>query len=104
MAPAPTVTFIPCCDRGEGIIFIDTLPFLSTNLVDGTTYRYLGGPATGQGLGPLGINTLVSGQCYTLIFGVSPSVYPILPTYILNTTFAPTGNNCLDHACPECSP
>jgi hypothetical protein len=104
MIAAPTVTFIPCCNRGEGIIFMDTVPLLSTNLVDGATYRYLGGPATGYGLGPLGIDTLVSGQCYTLVFGVSPSVYPILPTSIVPSTFASTGNNCLDDTCPECSP
>jgi hypothetical protein len=99
MIAAPTVTFIPCCNRGEGIIFIDTVPLLSTNLVDGAIYRYLGGPATGQGQGPLGIDTLVSGQCYTLVFGVSPSVYPILPTFIVPSTFASTGNSCLDPAC-----
>lgn len=99
MIAAPTVTFIPCCNRGEGIIFIDTLPLLSTNLVDGAIYRYLGGPATGQGQGPLGIDTLVSGQCYTLVFGVSPSIYPILPTSIVPSTFASTGNSCLDQAC-----
>ena len=104
MTAAPTVTFIPCCNRGEGIIFIDTVPLLSTNLVNGATYRYLGGPAAGQGLGPLGIDTVDTGQCYTLIFGVSPSVYPILPTFIVPSTFASTGNSCLDPACPECSP
>jgi hypothetical protein len=101
MIAAPTVTFIPCCNRGEGIIFMDTVPLLSTNLVDGATYRYLGGPATGYGQGPLGIDTLVSGQCYTLVFGVSPSVYPILPTFIVPSTFASTGNNCLDPACVD---
>jgi hypothetical protein len=99
MIAAPTVTFIPCCNRGEGIIFMDTVPLLSTNLVDGATYRYLGGPATGYGQGPLGIDTLVSGQCYTLVFGVSPSVYPILPTFIVPSTFATTGNSCLHPAC-----
>ena len=104
MIAAPTVTFIPCCNRGEGIIFIDTVPLLSTNLVDGATYRYTGGPATGQGLGPLGIDTLVSGQCYTLVFGVSPSIYPILPTFIIPSIFVSTGNSCLHPDCPECSP
>ena len=33
-----TVTFIPCCNPGEGIRFIDTAPLLSTNLVNGATY------------------------------------------------------------------
>lgn len=99
MIAAPTVAFVPCCEPGESIIFMDTVPLLSTNLVDGAVYRYLGGPATGQGQGPLGLDTLVSGQCYTLVFGVSPSIYPILPSSIVYTTFASTGNSCLDQAC-----
>jgi len=99
MIAAPTVAFVPCCEPGESIIFMDTVPLLSSNLVDGAIYRYTGGPATGQGQGPLGIDTLVSGQCYRLVFGVSPSIYPILPSSIVNTIFAPTGNSCLDQAC-----
>jgi len=99
MIAAPTVAFVPCCEPGESIIFMDTVPLLSSNLVDGAIYRYTGGPATGQGQGPLGIDTLVSGQCYRLVFGVSPSIYPILPTSVVYTIFASTGNSCLDQAC-----
>ena len=99
MIAAPTVAFVPCCEPGESIIFMDTVPLLSSNLVDGAIYRYTGGPATGQGQGPLGIDTLVSGQCYRLVFGVSPSVYPILPISIVYTSFFGTGNSCLDQAC-----
>jgi hypothetical protein len=97
---ANTVTFIPCCNPGESIIFIDTAPLLSTNLVNGAIYRYtLGTILTGQGLGPLGIDTVDTGQCYTLIFGVTASIYPTLPNYLLFTNFASTGNSCLDQVC-----
>ena len=47
-----TVTFSPCCDPGESIIFIDTAPLLSTNLINGATYlySYISG-TSGQALG-----------------------------------------------------
>jgi hypothetical protein len=99
---ANTVTFIPCCNPRESIIFIDTAPLLSTNLVNGAIYRYtLGTTLTGQGLGPLGIDTVDTGQCYTLIFGVTASIYPTLPNSLLFTNFASTGNSCLDHVCVD---
>ena len=99
---ANTVTFIPCCNPRESIIFIDTAPLLSTNLVNGAIYRYtLGTTLTGQGLGPLGIDTVDTVQCYTLIFGVTASIYPTLPNSLLFTNFASTGNSCLDHVCVD---
>lgn len=101
MIAAPTVAFVPCCEPGESIIFMDTVPLLSTNLVDGAIYRYTGSPATGQGQGPLGIDTLVSGQCYTLLFGVSASIYPTLPISIVYTSFFGTGNSCLNQTCVD---
>ena len=101
MISQPTVTFFPCCHPGESIIFMDTGILLSTNLVSGAVYRYTGPPATGQGQGSLGIDTLVTGQCYTLVFGLSPSIYPILPTSTVYTMFFGTGNSCLNQTCVD---
>ena len=101
MISQPTVTFFPCCHPGESIIFMDTGILLSTNLVSGAVYRYTGPPATGQGQGSLGIDTLVTGQCYTLVFGASPSIYPILPISIVYTMFFGTGNSCLNQTCVD---
>jgi len=101
MISAPTVTFYPCCDPGESIIFMDTLTALYINLVSGAVYRYTGPPATGQAQGPSGIDSLVSGQCYTLVFGLSPSIYPLLPTSTVYTMFFGTGNSCLNQTCVD---
>jgi hypothetical protein len=97
-----TITFTPCCNPEEDIIFIDTSPFLIGNfpsLVDGATYRYMGQLIVGQGLGPLGINRLRTGDCYTLFSGTSVNTYPLLPDSVVPSVFATTNNNCLH---PEC--
>ena len=96
----PTVTLIPCCNPGESIIFIDTAPLLNANLVNGAVYKYIG-PAgiTGQPLGPLGLDMIVIGQCYTLVFGQSAATYPTLPSTVTYTNFASANNSCLDQAC-----
>ena len=104
-----TVTFSPCCNPGESIIFIDTSPFLfggSPSLVNGATYLYNYLPGViGQALGPLGIEILVSQECYTLTFGTSTTVYPTLPSGITTSTFFTTGNSCLFPACvAACNP
>jgi surface protein len=114
-APPPptlnnTITFSPCCDPGESIIFIDTAPFIgvgSPSLVDGATYLYSSTltDVTGQALGPLGLNTLMPQECYTVYFGVSANVYPILPSVIMQSTLLSTGNSCLFPACvAACNP
>jgi surface protein len=104
-----TVTFSPCCNPGESIIFIDTSPFLfggSPSLVNGATYLYNYLPGViGQALGPLGIEILVPEECYTLTFGTSTTVYPTLPSGITISTFFTTGNSCLFPACvAACNP
>jgi len=104
-----TITFSPCCDPGESIIFIDTAPFIgagSPALVNGATYLYTYlNIVVGQALGPLGIDTLVPQECYTLNFGVSANVYPILPSTLGITYFLTTGNSCLFPACvAACNP
>ena len=106
MSALNTVTFIPCCERGESIIFTDIAPLISTFLLSGTTYLYLGTTATGTGLGPLGTNTVFYGQCYTLIFDVSNTLYPELPTSVTHFSFANMNFDgaCANPDCPECSP
>jgi len=106
MSALNTVTFIPCCERGESIIFTDITPLISTFLLSGTTYLYLGTTATGTGLGPLGTNTVFNGQCYTLIFDVSNTLYPVLPTSVTHFSFANMNFDgaCANPDCPECSP
>ena len=106
MSALNTVTFIPCCERGESIIFTDIAPLISTFLLSGTTYLYLGTTATGTGLGPLGTNTVFNGQCYTLIFDVSNTLYPVLPTSVTHFSFTNMNFDgaCANPDCPECSP
>ena len=106
MSALNTVTFIPCCERGESIIFTDIAPLISTFLLSGTTYLYLGTTATGTGLGPLGTNTVFNGQCYTLIFDVSNTLYPELPISVTHFSFANMNFDgaCANPDCPECSP
>ena len=103
-----TITFSPCCDPGESIIFIDTAPFIGVGsgvLVDGATYLYTYDNIIGQGLGPTGLDTVRSQECYTLYFGESANVYPILPTAVTMGSLLSTGNSCLFPACVDaCNP
>ena len=103
-----TITFSPCCDPGESIIFIDTAPFIgvgSPALVNGATYLYTSANIIGQGLGPTGLDTVREQECYTLYFGTSANVYPILPTTVTIGSFLSTGNSCLFPACvAACNP
>ena len=95
-----TITLIPCCNPGESIIFIDTAPLISSNLINGAVYKYVG-PAgiTGQPLGPLGLDMIIIGQCYTLVFGQSAATYPTLPSTVTYTNFASANNSCLNQDC-----
>lgn len=105
LIPQQTVTFTPCCDLKESIIFNDVSPYLSSFTTSGNIFRYLGVPLTGTALGPSGIDTVNDGFCYRLDFNVSSTLsYPILPSNVTLANFSSTQNNCFHPTCPVCDP
>ena len=105
LIPQQTVTFIPCCDLEESIIFNDVSPYLSSFTTSGNIFKYMGNQLTGTGLGPLGLDVVNTGFCYRVNFGQSTTLsYPVLPSNVTLANFSSTQNNCFHPSCPVCDP